>query len=99
MKSLSHECHQGLVLKRFGKKWEFPPAYAVSCQILVDIAGHEDYSQVFSYVERADSQVVAVHMGELIGARGQLKAWRGEDEVCYQQINGPFVLRADFEGL
>ena len=42
---------------------------------------------------------MAVHMGELIGARGQLKAWRGEDEVCQQQIDGPFVLRTDFEGL
>ena len=68
MKSLSHECHQGLVLKRFGKKWEVPPAYAVPRQILVDIAGHEDHSQVFSYAERAVGQFVAVHVGELIGA-------------------------------
>jgi hypothetical protein len=28
-----------------------------------------------------------------------LEAWRGEDEVCEQQIDGPFVLRTDFEGL
>ena len=68
MKSLSRECHQGLVLKRFGKNWEVPPAYAVSCQILVYIAGHEDHPQVFSHAERADGQLVAVHVGELIGA-------------------------------
>ena len=68
MKSLSHKRHQGLRLKRFGKKWEGSPAYAVSCQVLVDIAGHEDDSQVFSYAERADGQLVAVHVGELIGA-------------------------------
>ena len=68
VKSLSHECHQGLLLKRFGKKWEVSPAYAVPCQILVDIAGHKDHSQVFSHVERADGQLVPVHMWELIGA-------------------------------
>jgi len=68
VKSLPHECHQGLVLKRFGKKWKAPPAYAVPCQILVDIAGHEDHSQVFSYAERADGQLVAVDVGKLIGA-------------------------------
>ena len=67
-KRLLHECHQGLVLERFGKKWEVPPVYAVPCQILVDIAGHEDHSQVFSHAERADGQLVAVHVGELIGA-------------------------------
>ena len=67
-KSLLHERQQGLVLKRFGEKWEVPPAYAVSCQIMVDIAGHEDDSQVFPYAERADGQLVAVHVGELIGA-------------------------------
>jgi hypothetical protein len=38
MKRLLHECQQDLVIKRFGKKWEVPPAYAVPCQILVDIA-------------------------------------------------------------
>ena len=68
MKSLSHECYQSLVLKRFGKKWEVSPAYAVPFQIPVDIAGHEDHSQVFSHVERADGQLVSVHMRELIGA-------------------------------
>ncbi len=68
MKSLSHECQQGLVIKRFGKKWEVPPAYAVPCQILVDIAGHEDHSQVFSHAERAGGQLVAVDVGKLIGA-------------------------------
>ena len=77
MKSLSHECHQGLVLKRFGKKWEVPPAYAVSCQILVDIAGHEDHSQVFSYAERADGQLMAVDVGEFVVARCQLKILAG----------------------
>jgi hypothetical protein len=28
-----------------------------------------------------------------------LKAWRRKNEVCQQQVNGTFVLRADFEGL
>ena len=28
---LSHERQQGLLVKRFGKKWEVPPAYAVPC--------------------------------------------------------------------
>ena len=68
MKSLLHECHQSLVLKRFGEKWEVAPAYAVPCQILVDVAGHENYSQVFPYAECADGQLVAVDMGKLIGA-------------------------------
>ncbi len=68
MKSLLHECHQGLVLKRFGDKREVPPAYAVPCQILVYVAGHENDSQVFPYVECADGQLVAVDMGKLIGA-------------------------------
>ena len=66
--NLSHERHQGLDLKRFGEKWETTLAYAVPCQVLVDIAGHEDYSQVFPYAERADGQLVAMYMGELIGA-------------------------------
>lgn len=99
MKRLMHECHQGLVLERFGEKWEVPPAYTVPCQILVDVAGHENYSQVFPYAERADGQLVAVNMGKLIGAGGQLKAWRGKDEVGEQQIDGPFVLCADFKGV
>ena len=43
-----------------------PPAYAVPCQILVDIAGHEDHSQVFSHAERADGQFMAVDVGELL---------------------------------
>jgi len=86
-----------LGLKRFWKKWEIPPAYAVACQVLIDIAGHEDHSQVFSHVVCADSQLVAMHMGELIGTRGQLKAWRREDNVCEQEIDGSFVLCADFE--
>ena len=68
MKSLSHECYQSLVLKRFGKKWEVSPAYAVPFQIPVDIAGHEDHSQVFPYAERADGKFMAVDVGELIGA-------------------------------
>ena len=67
MESLLHECHQGLTLKRFVKKWKVPPAYAVSCQILIDIAGHEDHSQVFPHAERADGQLMAMHVGELIG--------------------------------
>ncbi len=68
MKRLSHECYQGLILKRFGKIWEAPPADAVPSQILVDITGHEDHSQVFSYAERTYGQLVAVHVGKLIGA-------------------------------
>jgi hypothetical protein len=68
VKSLSHDCYQGLVLKRFEKKWEVPPVYTVPFQILVDIAGHEDHSQVFSNTERTDGQFVAVHVGELVGA-------------------------------
>ena len=68
MKSLSHECHQSLGLKRFGKKWEAPTAYAVPCQVLVDIARHEDHSQVFPHAERADGKFMAVDVGELIGA-------------------------------
>ena len=68
MKSLLHERQQGLALKRFGEKWEVPPAYTVPCQIMVDIAGHEDDSQIFPYAERAEGQLVAVHVGELIGA-------------------------------
>ena len=68
MKSLLYECHQGLVFKRFGEKWEVAPAYAVPCQILIDVAGHENDSQVFPYVECADGQLVAVDMGKLIGA-------------------------------
>ena len=81
MKSLSHEWNQSLVLKRFGKKWEVPPAYTVPCQILVDIAGHEDHSQVFSYVERADGQLVAVDVGEFVVARCKRKFWRGHDKI------------------
>ena len=65
---LPYECHQGLGLKWFRKKWELPSVDAVSCQILLDIAGHEDYSQVFPYAKRADGQFVAMHVGELIGA-------------------------------
>ena len=42
--------------------------YAVPCHILIDIAGHKDHSQVFSHAERADGQLVAVHVGELIEA-------------------------------
>jgi len=99
VKSLSHECHQGLVLKRFGKKLEGPTAYAVPCQILVDIARHEDHSQVFPHAERADGQLVAVDVGELIGDRGHLKARRGQNELCEQEVDGPFVLGADLEGL
>ncbi len=99
MKSLLHERQQRLMLKWLGKKWQVSPAYAVSGQIMVDIAGHEDDSQIFSYADRADGQFVAVHVGKLIGARGQLKARRGEDEVCEQEVNGTFILRADFEGL
>jgi hypothetical protein len=99
LKSLSHECYQSLLIKGFGKKWEVSPAYAIPCQILVDIAGHEDHPQVFSYTERAEGQLVAMYVRELIGARGQLKARRGKNEVCEQQIDGPFVLCADFEGL
>ena len=68
MKSLLHERQQSLMLKRFGDKWEVPPAYAVPCQILIDLAGHNDDSQVFSYAECTDSQLMAVYMGELIGA-------------------------------
>ena len=67
MKSLFHECQQSLSLKRFGEKWEVPSSYAVACQIMVDIAGHEDDSQIVPYAERADGQIVAVHVGELIG--------------------------------
>jgi hypothetical protein len=33
---------------------------------MVDIAGHEDDSQIVSYAKRADGQLVAVHMGKLI---------------------------------
>lgn len=84
MKSLSHECHQGLVLKRFGKKWEVPPAYAVSCQIPVDIVGHEDHSQVFSHAERADRQFMAVDVGEFVVARCERKFWRGHDKIRQQ---------------
>ena len=62
MKSLLHECQQGLILKWFGEEWEVPPTYAVPCQILVDIAGHEDDSQIFPYAKRADGQLVAVHV-------------------------------------
>ena len=68
MKSLLHKCQQGLVLKRFGEKREGPPANAVPCQILVDIAGHEDNSQIVPHAKRADGQLVSVHVGELIGA-------------------------------
>lgn len=68
MKSLLHERQQGLVLKRFGEKREVAPAYAVPCQIMVDVAGHEDDSQIFPHAKRADGQFVSVHVGELIGA-------------------------------
>jgi hypothetical protein len=66
--NLPHERHQGLDLKRFGEKWETSTAYAVLRQVLVDIAGHEDYSQVFPYAERAHGQFVAMYVGELIRA-------------------------------
>jgi hypothetical protein len=67
MESLLHECDQGLGLKRLRKKWEGSPVYAVPGQILVDVARHEDHSQVFPYTERAEGQLMAVHMGELVG--------------------------------
>jgi hypothetical protein len=35
---------------------------------MVNIAGHEDHAQVFSHVESSDSQLVAMHVGKLIGA-------------------------------
>lgn len=66
MERLFYECQQGLRLKRFGKKWEVPPAYPVACQIMVDIAGHEDDSQIVPYTERAEGQLVAVHVRELV---------------------------------
>ena len=62
-----HECQQGLKLKRFGEIREVPPTYAVARQIMVNIAGHEDDSQIVPYEERADGQLMAVHVGELIG--------------------------------
>ena len=99
MQSLLHERKQPLMIKRFWKKGEVPPSDAVSCQVMIDIAGHEDDSQIFPYAERTDGKLVAVHVRKLIGAGGQLKAWRGKDEVCEQQIDGSFVLRADFEGV
>ena len=68
MKNLIHECQQGLSLKWFGEKWEVPSTYAVPSQVLVDVAGHEDYSQIFPYAERAEGQLVAMDVGELIGA-------------------------------
>lgn len=66
---------------------------------MVDLAGHENYSQIFPYAERANRQLMAVNMRELIGAGGQLKTWRGEDEVCQQQIDGTLVLSTDFKSL
>ena len=68
IENLSHQCHQGLDLKWFGEKRETSPADAVPSHVLLNIAGHEDYSQVFPYAERADGQLVAVYMGKLIGA-------------------------------
>jgi len=87
------------VLERFGKKGKVSPVYAIPSQIVVYIAGHEDHAQVFSHAERTDGQLVAMHVGELIGARCQLKSRRGKDEVREQQIDRPLVLRAGFEGL
>jgi hypothetical protein len=73
-----------LVLKRFGKKWEGSPAYAVPCQFLVDIVRHEDYSQVFAHAERADGKFMAVDVGEFVVAGCKRKGWRGHDKISQQ---------------
>ena len=42
--------------------------YAISCQFLVDLAGHENHPQIVPYAECPDGQFMAVDMRELIGA-------------------------------
>ena len=72
------------MLKWFGKKCEAPPAYAVPCQIMVDIARHEDHSQVFPHAERADGKFMAVDVGEFVVAGCKRKFWRGQDKIGQQ---------------
>jgi hypothetical protein len=73
-----------LVRQRFGKKWDHPPAYAVPCQFLVDIAGHEDHSQVFPHAERADGKFMAVDVGEFVVAGCKRKLRRRQDKISQQ---------------
>ena len=69
------------MLKRFGEEWETSTAYAVPCQFLVDIAGHEDDSQVHPQAERTDGQFMAMDVGEFVVAGHKRKTrWR-QDQI------------------
>ena len=84
MKSVPHECHQGLVLKRFGKKWEVPGVCRIPARSRSILSDMRDHSQVFSHAERADRQFMAVDVGEFVVARCERKFWRGHDKIRQQ---------------
>ena len=82
------EADQGGLVEWLRQDWERSTGKSVTCQLLLPISAHQDYTEAGTNSRRPHCQFEPVYMGKLIGTRCQLKAWWGEDKVGQQEIDG-----------